>query len=508
MTPQTDAERLASLTPRQREVLEYIARGLSNADISTALAISANTVKVHVAGVLKALDVANRTEAVFIWRQASGDDVPNLAARTGRPPVAVLPFSVDAHADDAALGRLLAEDLIARMGAWRWFPVLGFPATSAMGGDVPDFGALTGAGAVYVITGRVRRVGAALRVQAALHDVGSCEQLWAERIEHDLGGDPARALDGVTRTLSGRIGAELLKLDHRVAKPDGFDAWSAASSALAGVFTASPKDNARALELADRALSLDEELTIAWYAKAAALYQRAFHQWSDDPAGDLRGFRKTAQHCVDLDSEDSACQELAGFARLIVGDFATAIVHLERAVALNPANAQAWSELGQALTFGGRERVERYCARGVSARRLRRRGACAAAEPDLRPEREHDAGVSGRVPGREWQRRRGRQCQGGTSARRSGVRSWRRRGDVFRARRRPRRTLSPGVSGCGFLRLIKTRRRQHACYAGASDPDGRHIAARRVGGDGSRPAAAAVTLDPRNATKKEQCGFS
>jgi DNA-binding NarL/FixJ family response regulator len=57
--------RAAGLTPRQREVLELMGKGLTNKEIAGVLGITPLTVKVHVAAVLQALDVSNRTEAVM-----------------------------------------------------------------------------------------------------------------------------------------------------------------------------------------------------------------------------------------------------------------------------------------------------------------------------------------------------------------------------------------------------------------------------------------------------------
>jgi DNA-binding CsgD family transcriptional regulator len=51
------------LTPREREVLELLAVGLSNREIGQALQISAHTAKFHVQGVLEKLDATSRTEA-------------------------------------------------------------------------------------------------------------------------------------------------------------------------------------------------------------------------------------------------------------------------------------------------------------------------------------------------------------------------------------------------------------------------------------------------------------
>ena len=59
-----DHDALGRLTPREREVLVRLASGASNQSIAEALVLSEATVKTHVRGVLRKLDVANRTEAV------------------------------------------------------------------------------------------------------------------------------------------------------------------------------------------------------------------------------------------------------------------------------------------------------------------------------------------------------------------------------------------------------------------------------------------------------------
>jgi len=99
-----------ALTARQREVLELLCEGLQNKQIARRLNIAAATVKIHVANILRALNVSSRLQAAVVAmslgliRRCGGAQPQKTAA----PPRSSMMLRLVA-ADDIASGMAAAR---------------------------------------------------------------------------------------------------------------------------------------------------------------------------------------------------------------------------------------------------------------------------------------------------------------------------------------------------------------------------------------------------------------
>ena len=73
-----DHQRLAGLTARERQVLERVARGMSNREIASALFVEESTIRTHVKRILMKLELRDRIQAV-IFAYESGITRPGNA---------------------------------------------------------------------------------------------------------------------------------------------------------------------------------------------------------------------------------------------------------------------------------------------------------------------------------------------------------------------------------------------------------------------------------------------
>ncbi|HEU4423740.1 MAG TPA: LuxR C-terminal-related transcriptional regulator [Pilimelia sp.] len=61
---------MATLSPRERDVVLAVAQGQTNAEIAANLAMSVATVKAHITHILTRLNLSNRTQAAMLAQHA------------------------------------------------------------------------------------------------------------------------------------------------------------------------------------------------------------------------------------------------------------------------------------------------------------------------------------------------------------------------------------------------------------------------------------------------------
>ena len=187
------------LTGRQIDVLALMMRGQSNKAICRALGLAEPTVKNHVSAILKALNVASRTEAVIRvgalgWKlPALTEDPSNIEhkptqrvlALPDKPSITVLPFtnlSGDPTHDYFVDG--MVEDITMTLGRLPWLFVIASSSAFTYKGravDVRQVGA--DLGVRYLLRGSIRKDGDRIRVAIQLADASHGGQIWTERFE-------------------------------------------------------------------------------------------------------------------------------------------------------------------------------------------------------------------------------------------------------------------------------------------------------------------------------------
>ena len=61
--------RNVTITPKQKEVLFYLAQGYQNKEIAYKMGLSVSTIKLHLTGLYLRLNVNNRIEALIVAQQ-------------------------------------------------------------------------------------------------------------------------------------------------------------------------------------------------------------------------------------------------------------------------------------------------------------------------------------------------------------------------------------------------------------------------------------------------------
>ena len=83
---QQGLRREPQITRRQKDVLIRIMAGMSNKEIARDLNLSPSTIKIHVAGLYRKLDVNSRTSAAAAGTRVKGTEQPHAMAQPSQLP--------------------------------------------------------------------------------------------------------------------------------------------------------------------------------------------------------------------------------------------------------------------------------------------------------------------------------------------------------------------------------------------------------------------------------------
>jgi TolB-like protein/Tfp pilus assembly protein PilF len=274
------------------------------------------------------------------------------------PSVAVLPFENkvdDPDQDYFADG--LTENIITGLTRFRSLFVIGLSSSFAVRDRTSDVSqAANQLGVAHVVEGTVRRAANRMRVTVQLIDAASGHRVWAEQYDRDLD-DIFSVQDEITSvivaTLAGRIeDAGRHRAEHKApGDMSAYDCWLKGRHCL-NSFT---KDGfLEARRHFKRALELEPGYARA-YADLAKSYLYEYEtSWSEAPLEALdRGYR-LAQKAVDLDDADSTARYALAWCSACKNQLELALVHIEKAVSLNPNDYHILCAKSYFLALSGR----------------------------------------------------------------------------------------------------------------------------------------------------------
>ncbi len=351
-----DAAAVASLSKRRREVLELLAKGLTNAEVGRALGITEGTVRTHVTAVLGHLDVANRTEAASVWARFEGH-LARVEEVLSRPAIAVLPLVPASRQPRAsAIAARLTSDLCDLFARWCWFPVIARSSTRARRPNETDAELASQLGARFLVGGELDLDHGRFHLSLRVDDLHKQHCVWTERRDFPEDG-LLQARDELCAELVAAAYPVLVARIHleisASARQESLEAWGLAHDGMVLHGARDPVSNERARERFTLALARDPSLVLAHFGQGLVAYDAVLNQWGPK-ARAMDALVTAAQRCLDLAPHAAEGHYLLGRFFVARGEQRHAVPSLETAIARNPSFAQAHALLAQVLQVAGR----------------------------------------------------------------------------------------------------------------------------------------------------------
>jgi TolB-like protein/DNA-binding winged helix-turn-helix (wHTH) protein/Tfp pilus assembly protein PilF len=213
-------------------------------------------------------------------------------------------------------------------------------------------------GVRYLLEGSVKRVDDRIAVNARLVATESGAQVWADRFDGERARSGELQVEFVSRLVNS-LGDELVKAEASRTARERPNNPGAADLAMRGWALANLTDSKarfnEAINLFERALSLDSQNVEAMTGLALILMWRAYDGWSDDFEGDMARAEEIVSRALMIQPNSSLLHN--AYANLLGNkrQWQAAIAENETAIAYDRNNAFAYAVAGLHKAYVGRE---------------------------------------------------------------------------------------------------------------------------------------------------------
>jgi adenylate cyclase len=290
-------------------------------------------------------------EAAPVIRSSSSPiQRPQVLALPDKPSIVVLPFdNMSAEAGQDYLADGIVEAITAALSCIRSFFVIARSSAFTYKGrttNVRDIGKELGV--AYLLEGSVQKAGNRLRITVQLIETEGGAHVWSSRYDGTI--DEFFDLeDRITQQVAGALqpSIRIAEIERsRRKRPQDLGSYDYTMRAMPHVWVLEKEESAKALELLEKALIIDPEYPLALALAGWCHAQRSVYNWADDIVGSQVMARSLAERAADLSRDDPLILAVLGAVHTFVRNYGTARVLLERALALDPNCAWAWSRLG------------------------------------------------------------------------------------------------------------------------------------------------------------------
>ena len=281
-----------------------------------------------------------------------------------RPSLVVLPF-VNMSADNGHdyLSDGITENIITGLSRFRDLSVIASHSAFSYKGQalkIQDVGRELGVR--FVLEGSVQKSSERVTITAQLIDGNTGAHLWAERFDRGVE-DIVTVLDEVTEIIVARLATAYGGRLHKAwrgrverSSPQNFQAYDHFQRGIDVFASFAPGCTDKARECFHKAIELDPAYGKPYAKMAWAHLTDVQFGWSDNPTRSMAEALKYATLAIAHDDDEAYGHWAMGGYHFLCGQHDPAIAAYERALELNPNDADVLSDYGSLLSYAGRAR--------------------------------------------------------------------------------------------------------------------------------------------------------